>query len=144
MQGPTNIQTLTDAILNNQPLSLKISDKKSTLEKIAFILFFPLIAILWICMSWFDVRKPDKKKYFIINYIFSALFMGALAFLVVWWATITGQTFGIPPEIMGLTITAFGISFPIFYLINKAAKFGCGNLILSMTSGINIFNITIG
>ena len=95
-------------------------------------------------MSWFDVRKPDKKKYFIINYIFSGLFMGALAFLVVWWATITGQTFGIPPEIMGLTIMAFGTSFPIFYLIIKAAKYGCGNLILSMTSGINIFNITIG
>ena len=70
--------------------------------------------------------------------------MGVLAFLVVWWASIIGQALGIPPEIMGLTILAFGISFPIFYLIIKAAKCGCGNLILSMTSGINIFNITIG
>ena len=70
--------------------------------------------------------------------------MGILAYLVVWWASIIGIAFNIPPEIMGLTITAFGISLPVFYLINKAAKFGCGNLILSMTSGINIFNITIG
>ena len=135
---------MTDVVLNNQPLSLKISDKKCMTEKIVFILLFPLIAILWLCMSWFDVRKPNKKKYFVINYIFSCLFMGILAYLVVWWASIIGIAFNIPPEIMGLTITAFGISFPIFYLINKAAKFGCGNLILSMTSGINIFNITIG
>ena len=95
-------------------------------------------------MSWFDVRKPNKKKYFIINYIFSALFMGALAYLVVWWASIIGQAFSMKPEFTGLTIVAFGISFPIFHLIIKAAKCGCGNLILSMTSGINIFNITIG
>ena len=113
-------------------------------EKIVFILLFPLIAILWLCMSWFDVRKPNKKKYHVINYIISCLFMGILAYLVVWWASIIGIAFSIPPEIMGLTITAFGISLPVFYLINKAAKFGCGNLILSMTSGINIFNITIG
>ena len=113
-------------------------------EKIIFILLFPLIAILWICMNWFDVRKPRKKNLFIINYILSIIFMGALAYLAVWWGTITGSTLALSPEIMGLTFFAIGFSLPIFYLIIKAAKYGCGTMIFSMTSGINIFNMTIG
>ena len=114
------------------------------LDKIIFVLLFPLIAILWICMNWFDVRKPGKKNYFVINYILSVIFMGALAYLAMWWGTITRLTLALAPEIMGLTFFAIGLSLPIFYLIIKAAKYGCGDLILSMTNSINIFNMTIG
>ena len=144
MQGHTNIKLLTDSILNNDPLSLKLSDKETMLDKIIFILWFPIIAILWICMNWFDVRKPGKKNFFVINYILSVIFICALAYLAVWWGTITGSTLALPPEIMGLTVFAIGFSLPIFYLIIKAARYGCGDLIFSMTSGINIFNMTIG
>ena len=144
MQGHTNIKLLTDSILNNDPLSLKLSDKESMLDKIIFVLLFPLIAILWICMNWFDVRKPDKKIFFVINYILSVIFMGALAYLAMWWGTITRLTLALAPEIMGLTIFAIGFSLTIFYLIIKAAKYGCADLILSMTNSINIFNMTIG
>ena len=144
LQGHTNIKLLTDSILNNNPLSLKLSDKESMLDKIIFILLFPLIAILWICMNWFDVRKPDKKNFFVINYILSVIFMGVLAYLAMWWGTITRLTLALAPEIMGLTIFAIGFSLTIFYLIIKAAKYGCGDLILSMTNSINIFNMTIG
>ena len=144
LQGHTNIKLLTDSILNNEPISLKLSDKESMLDKIIFVLLFPLIAILWICMNWFDVRKPSKKNLFIINYILSIIFMGALAYLAVWWGTITGSTLALSPEIMGLTFFAIGFSLPIFYLIIKASKYGCGTMIFSMTSGINIFNMTIG
>ena len=144
LQGHTNIKLLTDSILNNDPLSLKLSDKESMLDKIIFVLLFPLIAILWICMNWFDVRKPNKKNFFVINYILSVIFMGALAYLAMWWGTITRFTLALAPEIMGLTIFAIGFSLTIFYLIIKAAKYGCGDLILSMTNSINIFNMTIG
>ena len=70
--------------------------------------------------------------------------MGALAYLAVWWGTITGSTLALSSEIMGLTFFAIGFSLPIFYLISKAAKYGCGTMIFSMTCGINIFNMTIG
>ena len=113
-------------------------------EKIIFILLFPLIAILWTCMNWFDVRKPGKKNFFVINYILSVIFMGALAYLAMWWGTITRLTLALAPEIIGLTVFAIGFSSSVFYLIIKAAKYGCGTMIFSMTSGINIFNMTIG
>ena len=129
LQGHTNIELLTDSILNNDPLSLKLSDKESMLDKIIFVLLFPLIAILWICMNWFDVRKPGKKNYFVINYILSVIFMGVLAYLAMWWGTITRLTLALAPEIMGLTVLAIGFSSSIFYLIIKAATYGCGDLI---------------
>ena len=144
MQGHTNIKLLTDSILNNDPLSLKLSDKESMLDKIIFVLLFPLIAILWICMNWFDVRKPGKKNFFVINYILSVIFMGVLAYLAMWWGTITRLTLALAPEIIGLTVFAIGFSSSVFYFIIKAAKYGCGDLILSMTNSINVFNMTIG
>ena len=67
-----------------------------------------------------------------------------MAYLIVWWCTIIGDTFEIPPQVMGLTLMAIAFNMPIFYLIMKCAQNCCGDLILSMTSGINILNMTLG
>ena len=93
-QEPTNIQSFTDSILNESPLSLKLSEKKSTSEKICFVIWFPLIAISWLLMNWFDVRKPGKMNYFIINYILVNVLMGLLAHLFGWWGSVTGNVLG--------------------------------------------------
>ena len=93
-QGPTNIQSLTDSILNESPLSLKLSEKNSTSEKICFVIWFPLIAISWLLMNWFDVRKPGKMNYFIINYILVNVLMSVLAYLFGWWGSVTGNVLG--------------------------------------------------
>ena len=96
-QGPTNIQSLTDSILNESPLSLKLSEKNSTSEKICFVIWFPLIAISWLLMNWFDVRKPGKMNYFIINYILVNVLMSVLAYLFGWWGSVTGNVLGKGP-----------------------------------------------
>ena len=93
-QVATNIQSFTDSILNESPLSLKLSDKNNTSEKIVFVIWFPLIAISWLLMNWFDVRKPGKMNYFIINYILVNVLMRLLAYLVVWLGTVTGIVLG--------------------------------------------------
>ena len=128
-QGPTKIQSFTDSILNDNPLSLKLSEKTSTSGKIGFIIWFPIIAISWLLMNWFDVRKPEKRNYFIINYILVHIIIGGLSYLAVWWGTVFGYTVGLPAEITGLIVFAFAFSVPIFYLIVKAAKNNCGELL---------------
>ena len=95
-------------------------------------------------MNWFDVRKPGKRMFFAINYVLSIVLMGVMSYLIVWWLTIFGNVVGLPAEVTGLTVAAFAFNAPIFYLIVLCAKNSCGDLILSMTSGINIFNMTIG
>jgi len=142
-QELTNIKSFTNTVLNENPLTLKLSDKKSLKEKIIFIIWFPLIAILWLPMNWLDVRKQEKRNLFAINYILSIIFMGCLAYLIVWWITIFGNVVGLKAMVTGITIFAITFNIPILYFIVKAAKHGCGDLILSMTSGINIFNMTI-
>ena len=93
-QVGTNIQSFTNSILDERPLSLKLSDKNSTTEKIVFVIWFPLIAIFWVLMNWFDVRKPGKMNYFIINYILVNVLMGLLAYLFSWWGSVTGNVLG--------------------------------------------------
>ena len=92
-QVATNIQSFTNSILDERPLSLKLSDKNSTTEKIVFVIWFPLIAIFWVLMNWFDVRKPGKMNYF-INYILVNVLMGLLAYLFGWWGSVTGNVLG--------------------------------------------------
>ena len=126
---------------------MKLSDRKTTYtgyDKVFFVIWFPLIAIFWLLLNWFDVRKPGKRNYFAINYVLSIAIIRALFYLIVWWCVVIGDIFAVPPEVMGLTILAFAFNMPIFYLIIKCAQNSCGDLILSMTSGINIFNMTIG
>ena len=101
-QEPSNIQSFTDSILNESPLSLKLSEKNSTSEKICFVIWFPLIAISWLLMNWFDVRKPGKINYSIINYILAITLKGALAYFVVWWGTVTGYVLGKAMKSSGL------------------------------------------
>ena len=74
-QESTKIESFTNTILNEDPLTLKLNDKESMKEKILFILWFPLIAIFWLSMNWLDVRKKEKRNFFAINYIFSIIIM---------------------------------------------------------------------
>ena len=53
-------------------------------------------------MNWFDVRKPGKINYSIINYILAITLKGALAYFVVWWGTVTGYVLGKAMKSSGL------------------------------------------
>ena len=39
------------------------------------------------------------RKFFPITFLGSILWIAAFSYLMVWWATRTGETFGIPPEV---------------------------------------------
>ena len=39
------------------------------------------------------------KKFFPVTFLGSILWIAAFSYLMVWWATVTGDTVGIPPEV---------------------------------------------
>ena len=41
----------------------------------------------------------SAKKFFPITFLGSILWIAAFSYLMVWWATVTGNTVGIPPEV---------------------------------------------
>jgi len=79
-------------------------------KQITYIVLFPLIFPLWLTLP--DTRGERGKKFFYITFIGSILWIAAFSYLMVWWSTITGNAFSIPPEVMGLTFLAAGTSIP--------------------------------
>ena len=45
-----------------------------------------------------------------VTFIGSILWIAVFSYLMVWWATITGQILGIPDVVMGLTFLAAGLA----------------------------------
>lgn len=63
---------------------------------------------------------------------------------MVWWATVSGETFKIPPEVMGLTFLAAGTSIPDLITSVIVARKGFGDMAVSSSVGSNIFDVTVG
>jgi sodium/potassium/calcium exchanger 2 len=63
---------------------------------------------------------------------------------MVGWATTIGDTFKIPPVIMGLTFLAAGTSVPDLLSSVIVAKQGHGDMAVSSSIGSNIFDILVG
>lgn len=64
--------------------------------------------------------------------------------LMVWWATIFGETYYIPDTVMGLTILAAGTSVPDMLTSIVNVKKGSANSAVSSSIGSNIFDVTLG
>lgn len=57
----------------------------------------------------------EKTKWFPMAFLGSILWIAIYSYLMVWWATLVGDTFGMPAEVMGLTFLA-GEKFILFLL----------------------------
>ncbi|QQP53380.1 Uncharacterized protein FKW44_005846 [Caligus rogercresseyi] len=87
----------------------------------------------------------------------SIVWIAGFSYLMVWWATVSGQTFKIPPEqnilikltfsisqVMGLTFLAAGTSIPDLITSVIVARKGFGDMAVSSSVGSNIFDVTVG
>ncbi|KAM8997768.1 sodium/potassium/calcium exchanger 1 isoform 3-T4 [Ara ararauna] len=86
----------------------------------------------------------DSKKFFVITFFGSILWIAIFSYLMVWWAHQVGETIGISEEIMGLTILAAGTSIPDLITSVIVARKGLGDMAVSSSVGSNIFDITVG
>jgi len=126
-----------------QPEPLDISPPSgSCLKKLTWFVLLPIVFPLWLTLP--DTRKFSARKFFPITFLGSILWIAAFSYLMVWWATITGQTIGIPPEVMGLTFLAAGTSIPDLITSVIVARKGFGDMAVSSSVGSNIFDVTVG
>ena len=89
-----------------EPLSLAWPDTCS--KRITYVCFLPLVLPLWLTLP--DTRKQESRKWFPISFLGSILWIAVFSYLMVWWATISGEAFSIPPEVVQKI-------FMIFYTI---------------------------
>lgn len=79
-----------------------------------------------------------------MSFIGSILWIAIYSYLMVWWATLAGETFRIPAEVMGLTFLAAGTSIPDLITSVLVARKGFGDMAVSSSVGSNIFDVTVG
>jgi len=124
-----------------QPLDMSIPTD-SFLRAVTYFVLLPIVFPLWLTLP--DTRKQSSKKFFPITFLGSILWIAAFSYLMVWWATVTGNTVGIPPEVMGLTFLAAGTSIPDLITSVIVARKGFGDMAVSSSVGSNIFDVTVG
>uniref|UniRef100_A0A8C4T3D7 Sodium/potassium/calcium exchanger 1 n=1 Tax=Erpetoichthys calabaricus TaxID=27687 RepID=A0A8C4T3D7_ERPCA len=125
---------------NEEPLSLEWPD--SHRKQATYLFLLPIVFPLWLTLP--DVRKTVSKKFFIITFLGSIVWIAVFSYLMVWWAHQVGETIGISEEIMGLTILAAGTSIPDLITSVIVARKGLGDMAVSSSVGSNIFDITVG
>ncbi|KAM7337419.1 hypothetical protein ACRRTK_003538 [Alexandromys fortis] len=91
-----------------------------------------------------DVRRQESRKFFVLTFLGSIIWIAMFSYLMVWWAHQVGETIGISEEIMGLTILAAGTSIPDLITSVIVARKGLGDMAVSSSVGSNIFDITVG
>jgi len=107
-----------------------------------YILVFPLVLIMVVTIP--DVRIPGRSKWCYVAFFLSIAWIGAFSYLMVNWAEIIGNTAGIPPVVMGLTVLAAGTSVPDLLSSVIVARRGSGDMAVSSSIGSNIFDILVG
>ncbi|XP_051776278.1 sodium/potassium/calcium exchanger 1 isoform X2 [Erpetoichthys calabaricus] len=125
---------------NEEPLSLEWPD--SHRKQATYLFLLPIVFPLWLTLP--DVRKTVSKKFFIITFLGSIVWIAVFSYLMVWWAHQVGETIGISEAIMGLTILAAGTSIPDLITSVIVARKGLGDMAVSSSVGSNIFDITVG
>ncbi|NXN06883.1 NCKX1 protein, partial [Indicator maculatus] len=125
---------------NDEPLSLEWPETRK--KQAIYLFLFPIVFPLWSTLP--DIRNPDSKKFFVMTFFGSIIWIAAFSYLMVWWAHQVGETIGISEEIMGLTILAAGTSIPDLITSVIVARKGLGDMAVSSSVGSNIFDITVG
>ncbi|XP_058056454.1 sodium/potassium/calcium exchanger Nckx30C [Anopheles bellator] len=140
-----NIDTTIDSgneLEEEPPEALSMSWPKGARKRITYLLVAPIIFPLYLTLP--DTRTPKGKKFFPVTFIGSILWIAAYSYLMVWWATVIGDTSKIPPEVMGLTFLAAGTSIPDLITSVIVARKGFGDMAVSSSVGSNIFDVTVG
>lgn len=91
-----------------------------------------------------DVRREGCKKYFMLTFFMSIVWIAAFTWVMVWFATVIAETCGMSEVIMGLTILAAGTSVPDLITSMLVARDGFGDMAVSSSIGSNIFDVTVG
>ncbi|XP_030587247.1 sodium/potassium/calcium exchanger 1 isoform X2 [Archocentrus centrarchus] len=124
----------------DDPLSLEWPDTRR--KQATYLFLLPIVFPLWLTIP--DVRNPKSRKFFVVTFLGSILWIAIFSYLMVWWAHQVGETIGISEEIMGLTILAAGTSIPDLITSVIVARKGLGDMAVSSSVGSNIFDITVG
>merc|ERR1712070_1274337 len=84
------------------------------------------------------------EGWYIATWTLAIVWIGFFSIFMVFWATLFGDRFEIPPNVMGLTFLAAGTSIPDLLTSVIVARQGHGDMAVSSSVGSNIFDVLVG
>nr|XP_033776282.1 sodium/potassium/calcium exchanger 5 isoform X2 [Geotrypetes seraphini] len=112
---------------------------EADLTRIFWVLSLPIITLLYLTTP--NCRRRFWKRWFILTFFMSAVWISAFTYILVWMVTIVGETLAIPQTVMGLTLLAAGTSIPDTVASVLVAKEGKGDMAMSNIVGSNVFDM---
>ncbi|XP_006815761.1 sodium/potassium/calcium exchanger 4-like [Saccoglossus kowalevskii] len=109
---------------------------------ILFIVSFPFVCLF----TWTipNCGKPHLKKWFLLSFTISVVWIMVLSFVMVTIVQKTGCLLNINAYAMGLVIVAMGTSIPDALSSILVARDGYGDMAVSNAIGSNVFDINLG
>lgn len=126
---------------NAEPIQMGFPHGQGCLSIFGYLIALPVMGPLYVTLP--DPYHHSRRKFFLVTFIGSILWIALFTYLLVWWSVVVGQVFVIPDPIMGLTFVAFGTSIPDIVTSIMVARQGRGDMVFSVSMGSNIFYITV-
>ncbi|XP_030045383.1 sodium/potassium/calcium exchanger 5 isoform X1 [Microcaecilia unicolor] len=123
----------------NEDSSSVFTMPEADLTRIFWVLSLPIIMLLYLTTP--DCRRYFWKRWFILTFFMSAVWISAFTYILVWMVTIVGETLAIPETVMGLTLLAAGTSIPDTVTSVLVAREGKGDMAMSNIVGSNVFDM---
>ncbi|XP_053318669.1 sodium/potassium/calcium exchanger 5 [Spea bombifrons] len=112
---------------------------ENDLKRILWVLSLPITALFYLTVP--DCRRKMWRKWFVLTFVMSAVWISAVTYILVWMVTIVGETLSIPDTVMGLTLLAAGTSIPDTVASVLVAREGKGDMAMSNIVGSNVFDM---
>ncbi|XP_051726385.1 sodium/potassium/calcium exchanger 5 [Ctenopharyngodon idella] len=109
------------------------------LKRILWVLSLPAIVLLFLTIP--DCRRRFWKKWYMITFLMSAVWISGFTYVLVWMVTVVGETLGIPDTVMGMTLLAAGTSIPDTVASVMVAREGKADMAMSNIVGSNVFDM---
>ncbi|KAJ3587603.1 hypothetical protein NHX12_011200 [Muraenolepis orangiensis] len=107
-----------------------------------WLIAWPISLLLYCTVP--NCRLPRWRRWYLITFLSSTLWIAFFSYLMVWMVTVVSSTLGIPEVIMGITFLAAGTSVPDCMASLIVARQGMGDMAVSNCIGSNIFDVLLG
>lgn len=91
-----------------------------------------------------DSGNPKYRRFYVVSFVMSLLWIGVLTHYMVEWVTGVGCFLEVSPIFMGLVVLAIGTSVPDALGSMIAARSGEANMAIANAVGSNVFDVLIG
>ncbi|MBN3296340.1 NCKX5 protein, partial [Amia calva] len=112
---------------------------EADIKRILWVLSLPLTTLLFLTTP--DCRRRFWKRWFMLTFFMSAVWISAFTYVLVWMVTVVGETLGVPDTVMGLTLLAAGTSIPDTVASVLVAREGKGDMAMANIVGSNVFDM---